>query len=163
MWREFLMKMRSKDALSETTYSDDDSEDTCDSDYSGLSGHYSFRNRQDNSEPSTMSNSRFARSRINGIRFSQSQCSSEATMSVATGVPEEESCITWREKFKFTLSLIREPRYLLAETLVAEQLKLTLKQQAYRLEHILIRQSIQEHRQRSITAVSEAASSYNRR
>ncbi|XP_059353492.1 uncharacterized protein LOC130691888 isoform X2 [Daphnia carinata] len=161
MWREFLMKMRSKDALSENLYSDDDSEDTCDSDYSGLSGHYSFRNRLDNSEPSTMSQSRFARTRINGIRFSQSQCSSEATVSTATGAHEEESCVTWREKFQFTLSLIREPRYLLAETLVAEQLKLTLKQQAYRLEHILIRQTIQEHRQQSISAASEAASTYN--
>ena len=58
-----------------------------------------------------------------------------------------ESSNGWREKFEFTLSLIREPRYLLAETLVAEQLKLTLKQQAYRLEQLLLHQTIQEEQQ----------------
>lgn len=60
---------------------------------------------------------------------------------------EDDQAKVWREKFEFTLSLIREPRYLLAETLVAEQLKLTLKQQAYRLEQLLLRQSIQSYRE----------------
>jgi hypothetical protein len=74
-----------------------------------------------------------------------------------SGVVDQESCNTWREKFEFTLSLIREPRYLLAETLVAEQLKLTLKQQAYRLEQILVRQTIDEHQKKSTESPSEAA------
>lgn len=65
-----------------------------------------------------------------------------------------ESNNGWREKFEFTLSLIREPRYLLAETIVAEQLKLTLKQQAYRLEQILLHQTIQEHHQAAATSPS---------
>lgn len=63
----------------------------------------------------------------------------------------------WREKFEFTLSLIREPRYLLAETIVAEQLKLTLKQQAYRLEQILLHQTIQEHHQAAATILSPSS------
>ena len=50
----------------------------------------------------------------------------------------------WREKFEFVMSLLREPRYLLSDTLVAEQLKLTLKLQAYRLEQVLLHQSIDE-------------------
>ena len=48
------------------------------------------------------------------------------------------------EKFEFVMSLLREPRYLLSDTLVAEQLKLTLKLQAYRLEQVLLHQSIDE-------------------
>lgn len=60
----------------------------------------------------------------------------------------------WREKFEFMLSLIREPRYLLSETLVAEQLKLTLKQQAFQLEKAMLMRSIEEYRQR--TAINPA-------
>jgi len=154
MWREFLMKMRSRDSSqrSENCSSDSDSEGTCDSDYSGLSGHYSFRNQQDNSELK-----RTQAKRLNGSRFLQSHVDAESTSSaVMSGVVDEESCNTWREKFEFTLSLIREPRYLLAETLVAEQLKLTLKQQAYRLEQILVRQTIEEHQQKSTESRPEA-------
>jgi hypothetical protein len=40
---------------------------------------------------------------------------------------------------------------------VAEQLKLTLKQQAYRLEQILVRQTIDEHQKKSTESPSEAA------
>jgi hypothetical protein len=170
MWREFLMKMRSKDTdssqRSENCSSDSDSDETCESDYSGLSGHYSFRNQQDNSElkrfPSKVK-------RFSGRRFLQSHGDTESTSSVvmSSTVVDEESCNTWREKFEFTLSLIREPRYLLAETLVAEQLKLTLKQQAYRLEQILVRQTIQDHEQKSSDSLSEGATTaptaYNHR
>ena len=126
MWREFLFKMgRSSKRPSESCSSDED-DDTCDSDSSGASGHYSFGN----SEP--RSPSRFS-------SFAQRQSDSTTVMA--------ESSNGWREKFEFTLSLIREPRYLLAETLVAEQLKLTLKQQAYRLEQLLLHQTIQEEQQ----------------
>ena len=126
MWREFLFKMgRSSKRPSESCSSDED-DDTCDSDSSGASGHYSFGN----SEP--RSPSRFS-------SFAQRQSDSATVMA--------ESSNGWREKFEFTLSLIREPRYLLAETLVAEQLKLTLKQQAYRLEQLLLHQTIQEEQQ----------------
>lgn len=59
-------------------------------------------------------------------------------------VEEEDTNERWREKFEFVLSLMREPRYLLSDTLVAEQLKLTLKLQAYRLEQVLLHQSIDE-------------------
>ncbi|EFX88778.1 hypothetical protein DAPPUDRAFT_95784, partial [Daphnia pulex] len=158
MWREFLMKMRSRDSSqrSENCSSDSDSEGTCDSDYSGLSGHYSFRNQaeKDNSELKRTQTKRF-----NGSRFLQSHVETESTSNsaVMSVVVDEESCNTWREKFEFTLSLIREPRYLLAETLVAEQLKLTLKQQAYRLEQILVRQTIDEHHKKSTESPSEGA------
>ena len=165
------MKMRSKDTdssqRSDNNSSDSDSDETCDSDFSGLSGHYSFRNQQDNSE-----SKRFPAlaKRFNGNRFSQSHGDSESTSSEVTlAVVDEESCNTWREKFEFTLSLIREPRYLLAETLVAEQLKLTLKQQAYRLEQILVRQTIEEHQEKSsgqsllAADAITAATTYNHR
>ena len=61
----------------------------------------------------------------------------------AEGVVQVDSQ-RWRDKFEFTLSLIREPRYLLADALVAEQLKLTLKLQAYQLEHVLLHQTIDQ-------------------
>lgn len=61
---------------------------------------------------------------------------------------KEEDESQWREKFEFMLSLIREPRYLLSETLVAEQLKLTLKKQAFQLERTMLLKTIQEHRRR---------------
>ncbi len=159
------MKVRSRDSSqrSENCSSDSDSEGTCDSDYSGLSGHYSFRNQEDNSEfKGTQTIKRF-----NGSRFLQSHVETESTSSA--GVVDEGSCNTWREKFEFTLSLIREPRYLLAETLVAEQLKLTLKQQAYRLEQILVRQTIDEHQQKSTAefpseaGATTAPTTYNHR
>lgn len=150
------MKMRSRDSSqrSENCSSDSDSEGTCDSDYSGLSGHYSFRNQEkdNNSELKRTQTKRF-----NGSRFLQSHVETESTSNSAVMSVDEESCNTWREKFEFTLSLIREPRYLLAETLVAEQLKLTLKQQAYRLEQILVRQTIDEHQKKSTESPSEAA------
>lgn len=160
MWREFLMKMRSRDSSqrSENCSSDSDSEGTCDSDYSGLSGHYSFRNQEKDNNSAEFK--RTQTKRFNGSRFLQSHVETESTSNSAvimSSVVDEESCNTWREKFEFTLSLIREPRYLLAETLVAEQLKLTLKQQAYRLEQILVRQTIDEHQKKSTESPSEAA------
>lgn len=150
MWREFLFKMGRSKRKTTSCSSDSDSEDSCDSDSSGISGHYSFHNRagsSSNNEPTAFS--RFGSQRSSFRPISNGTTTSLLMMDAALG---EESCSdnnSWREKFEFTLSLIREPRYLLAETLVAEQLKLTLKQQAYRLEQDLLHQTIEELQQDS--------------
>ena len=52
----------------------------------------------------------------------------------------------WREKFLYLLALLKDPRSLLGDTLVAEQLKLTLKWQAYLIERQLLQQTIQHKR-----------------
>ena len=77
----------------------------------------------------------------------ESSSSSDGTM-VNNRIDGDEG--RWREKFEFTLSLIREPRYLLSETLVAEQLKLTLKQQAFQLEKTLLKRTIQQYQQQEL-------------
>lgn len=129
MWREFLFKMgrTKRPSLSSSASDLESGDDTSDSDSSGNSGHYSFRTHQSDEA---------------SRRRAKRQVSSDT--SIRTDGTDES---TWREKFEFTLSLIGEPRYLLTETLVAEQLKLTLKQQAYRLELLLLRQTIDEHQQ----------------
>lgn len=130
MWREFLWKMaRPKRASNGNTIdSDSDSESSsCDSDSSGISGHYSF---QHGSTLKTVANQRYV--------HQEDTVQSDQLANVAFDND------VWQEKFDYMLSLIREPRYLLAETLVAEQLKLTLKQQAYKLEQLLLQQTIDE-------------------
>ena len=144
MWREFLFKMgrtagtATTKRLSVSSSSDgiESEEETSDSDSSGNSGHYSFRTHQSSEQPD--------RRRLANRQFLSENSSST--------IAEESN--QWREKFEFTLSLIGEPRYLLAETLVAEQLKLTLKQQAYRLELLLLRQTIEEDQQKDMVSSS---------
>lgn len=158
MWREFLFKMgRSKrpSVSCSSNNSDESEEESCDSDSSGVSGHYSFRTQQTSSEP--------GHSRFGSQRFPRIISSHGTTMSLVIDPVVDESSSGWREKFEFTLSLIREPRYLLAETLVAEQLKLTLKQQAYRLEQLLLHQTIEERRQEKIGSESSSSTSSNPR
>ena len=59
---------------------------------------------------------------------------------------ERSEDVGWREKFDYILTLLRDPRFFLGDTLVAEQLKVTLKLQAYQLESQLLVQSIDENR-----------------
>ena len=97
------------------------------------------------------------------VFFKQKQVNVEETTGesleadVTANDPSSES--SWREKFNFTLSLIHEPRYLLPETLVAEQLKLTLKQQAFKLEQVLLRQSIRKQQAAASSSSSSTESS----
>lgn len=145
MWREFLWKMgRPKRSSASAPIIDSDGE-SCDSDSSGISGHYSFQHSLNKPDDASVSESD-ATSKTPTCAPNQRYVQKEEPIyAIPTSViPDHDHAGCWQEKFDYMLSLIREPRYLLAETLVAEQLKLTLKQQAYKLEQLLLHQTIKE-------------------
>lgn len=138
---------RPKRASESAPLYDSDGE-SCDSDSSGISGHYSFQHGLHKRDNASVSDSDSTLKTTHTLNQRYIQKEDTAPTNAPNVASDNEDVGVWQEKFDYMLSLIREPRYLLAETLVAEQLKLTLKQQAYVLEQLLLQQTIKEFDQR---------------